>query len=64
MTCVNPAVVAMLARHTHLFGTSASWHCLETGHGKGPCDGVGGAVKKLADNAMKKNIITDTRSLL
>ena len=30
---------------------------LETGDGKGPCDGVGGSVKKLAETAVKKGQI-------
>ena len=30
-----------------------SWHYFECGHGKGPCDGVGGATKR-SDNAIKQ----------
>ena len=36
-----------------MFGISASWQYLESGHGKGPCDGVGGSVKRAADRAAK-----------
>ena len=27
------------------------WHFLETGHEKGPCDGVGGRLKRMAKEA-------------
>ena len=37
----------------NLFGIRATWTWLEAGHGKGPCDGVGGALKKAADNIVK-----------
>ena len=53
----NKTVTALLAYHQELFNTSASWQWLETGHGKGPCDGVGGAVKKMAENAVQKGAI-------
>ena len=36
------------------FGLTASWHYFECGHGKGPCDGVGGTTKRNADNAVKQ----------
>ncbi len=29
----------------------AEWHLSATSHGKGPCDGVGGTVKRLAARA-------------
>jgi hypothetical protein len=29
----------------------AEWHFFATSHGKGPCDGVGGTVKRLAVRA-------------
>ena len=48
----------MVAHFRILFGAEASW--LEKGHGKGPCDGVGGAVKKLADNLIKTAKIIDS----
>ena len=50
----NKTIAAILARHVSLFGIRASWTYLESGHGKGPCDGVGGGIKKMADNAIKK----------
>ena len=33
------------------FGTDADWHFFATSHGKGPCDGLGGTVKRLAAKA-------------
>jgi len=30
------------------FGIDAEWHFFATSHGKSPCDGVGGTVKRLA----------------
>ena len=40
---------------------SCSWSYFEAGHGKGPCDGIGGTTKRNADNAIKqgKVIIQD-----
>ena len=32
----------------------AVWHFLEAGHGKGPCDGVWGSLKKMARDATKQ----------
>ena len=31
----------------------ASWNYFEVGHGKGPCDGIGGTAKRMADEAIK-----------
>ncbi|CAC5408737.1 unnamed protein product [Mytilus coruscus] len=36
------------------FSIRASWHYFECGHGKGPCDGIGGTTKRNADNAVKQ----------
>ena len=33
------------------FGVAAEWHFIDISHGKGPCDGVGGTVKRLAAKA-------------
>lgn len=40
-----------LCQHVTDFGVSAEWHFFATSHGKGPCDGVGGTVKRLAAKA-------------
>jgi hypothetical protein len=50
----------MVSRFAKKFGVQASWTYFEAGHGKGPCDGVGGGIKKLADNRVKVGeVITD-----
>ena len=40
-----------IANHKADFGIHAEWHFFATSHGKGPCDGVGGTVKRLAARA-------------
>ncbi|CAH0561706.1 unnamed protein product [Brassicogethes aeneus] len=37
--------------HEEDFGVSAEWNFFATSHGKGPCDGIGGALKRLATRA-------------
>jgi hypothetical protein len=37
-----------LCHHNTDFGINAEWHFFATSHGKGPCDGVGGTIKRLA----------------
>jgi hypothetical protein len=39
--------------HEEEFGVQARWNYLESGHGKGLCDGLGTSVKRSADNAIK-----------
>ena len=43
------------------FDVSASSSYFECGHGKGPCDGIGGTAKRIADMSVKqgKYIIQD-----
>ena len=40
-----------LCYHKDDFGMFAEWHFSATSHGKGPCDGLGGTVKRLAAKA-------------
>lgn len=40
-----------LCCHEEDFGIPAEWHFFTTSHGKGPCDGLGGTVKRLAARA-------------
>lgn len=40
-----------LCFHKDDFNIEAEWHFSATAHGKGPCDGVGGSVKRLAARA-------------
>lgn len=37
--------------HKQDFSISAEWHFFATAHGKGPCDGIGGTLKRLASRA-------------
>ncbi|XP_018374535.1 PREDICTED: uncharacterized protein LOC108768312, partial [Trachymyrmex cornetzi] len=34
--------------HKKDFNLDAEWHYFATAHGKGPCDGIGGTVKRIA----------------
>ena len=53
----NRSICALVGYLPLLFGVRASWAWLEAGHGKGPCDGVGGSIKKKADNLVKSGHI-------
>ena len=48
----NKYMIKTISLHKETFGAAASWHYLEAGHGKGPCDGVGGTSKRMADMAV------------
>ena len=52
----NRSIFNIIAHHRNMFGLDCSWQFFEAGHGKGPCDGVGGAVKRNATTAIKKGI--------
>jgi hypothetical protein len=60
----NKFIVKLVAKHAVLFhGIQASWNYLETGHRKGPCDGVGGSIKRSAELAVKSGkIITSAEN--
>lgn len=57
----NKTIFHLVANHQETFGIDAKWNFFEAGHGKGPCDGLGGSTKRLADEAVKsgKVIIQD-----
>ena len=42
----NKYTFSNLLFHEHDFGCTAEWNFFETSHGKGPVDGIGGAVKR------------------
>ena len=50
----NKSIFYIVSCHKSLFGISASWNYFEAGQGKGPCDRVGGSVKRMADEAVKQ----------
>ena len=49
----NKTIFTLLSLHQQLFSVKASWNYFEAGHGKGPCDGIGGTAKRMADEAIK-----------
>ena len=42
----NKTIFNIVYDHQKDFGVKAKWNYLETGHGKGPCDGLGARVKR------------------
>jgi hypothetical protein len=62
----NKYVVKFIAHHQSYFpDVKASWEFLEAGHGKGPCDGVGGSLKKSLETHVKKgNIVKCANDVL
>ena len=61
----NRTVVEAIKRFQELSQLKCSWTWLEAGHGKGPCDGVGGGLKKKADNLVKGGaVIRNTKELV
>ncbi|XP_076461172.1 uncharacterized protein LOC143293803 [Babylonia areolata] len=44
-----------ISNHENLFDMPASWNFFEAGHGKGPCDGLGGVAKRMADQAVRQD---------
>lgn len=50
----NKTIFDLVSRFPQRYGISASWMYFESGHGKSPCDGVGGTTKRNADNAVKQ----------
>ena len=51
----NKTIFHIISEHKEEYNCVASWNYFEAGHGKGPCDGVGGTVKRLADDYVKQN---------
>lgn len=41
------------------YGLDAEWHFFATSHGKSPCDGIGGTVKRLATRASLQATVSD-----
>ncbi|MES9884689.1 MAG: hypothetical protein ABW185_27915 [Sedimenticola sp.] len=54
----NRYVFDILTRHEDLFGVKAVWNFFESGHGKGPCDGIGGTAKRQAADAVKQGKVS------
>ena len=49
----NMHVCNFLRESLDMYNIKVTWNWLEAGHGKGPCDGVGGGLKTLADRLVK-----------
>ena len=60
----NKHIFELIANHEQMYGIKARWNYFEAGHGKGPCDGLGGTCKRLADEAMRtgKTVIQDSEA--
>ena len=50
----NRYIFDILRRHEAEFKIKARWNYFESGHGKGPCDGIGETSKRLVDDAIKQ----------
>lgn len=48
-----------LCYHKQDFGISDEWHFFATAHGKGPCDGIAGTIKRLAARASLQRPYSD-----
>jgi len=51
-----------LTHHLEDFKMAAEWHFYPTSHGKGPCDGVGGTLKRLAAKASLQRVNNPIRT--
>lgn len=54
----NKSSFYIVSDHENVFRVNAVWNFFESGHGKGPCDGIGGTSKRTADLAIKQGKIT------
>ena len=53
----NRTIAALVAVFEQLHGIRATWTWLEGGHRKGPCDGIGGGLKRKLDNLVKGGVV-------
>ncbi len=54
----NKDIFHLVATHRDRYGVPAVWNYFESGHGKGPCDGLGGTTKRMADEAVRRGATT------
>ena len=57
----NKTILKIICCHDEHFGCKASWSYMESGHGKGPCDSIGGTAKRKADQGIKIRKICKSR---
>ena len=59
--------IESLCKFKTKYNVDAEWHFFATSHGKGPCDAIGGTLKRMARNASlakeHENPITSTKEL-
>jgi len=48
----NRFIFDAIVNHESVFGCQATWNYYESGHGKNVCDGLGGTVKRLAEESV------------
>ena len=48
----NKYIFYEVANHKQIHDIDSKWNYFESGHGKGPCDGLGGVTKRMADDAV------------
>ena len=58
----NSVMLNAVFQHQSAFGIPCTWNYMESGHGKGPCDGIGGCAKRGADLAVKRGTSIQTAS--
>ena len=49
----SKTIFKVISYHEEYFNCKASWNYMEAGHGKGPCDPIGGATKRKTAQAVK-----------
>ena len=54
----NRYIINVIANHKQIFDVNACWNYFDSGHGKGPCDGIGGTCKRSASEAVKQGKAT------
>jgi hypothetical protein len=54
----NRYIFNHIYNHFSVYGIFADWNYFEVGHGKGPCDGIGGTCKRAASEAVKQGKVS------
>lgn len=54
----NRYIIHAIGRHEECYGLRARQNYFEAGHGKGPCDGIGGTAKRQAADAIKQGKVS------
>ena len=49
----NKTIFKLISHQKEYFGLKATWNYSKVGHGKGPCDPIGGTTKRQADMAVR-----------